>query len=176
MSEKSIEWHKIKPETIGGVDKNFYVSKCGLVKMLRGNITKGSLNNRGYYIVSLSGAGVYCVHVLVAETFLSRPVGFKTEVNHKDCCKTNNHIDNLEFVTSSENKRHAVQNNLLKSEKPVQCIKVNTTEVVAVYRSIREAARVVKAQPSHIISCCKNRLKSTKGFCWKYQAERSPSS
>lgn len=48
------------------------------------------------------------VHQLVAETFLgARPAG--TEVNHKDCNPLNNSVENLEYVTPDENRRHYVE-------------------------------------------------------------------
>ena len=53
------------------------------------------------------------VHRLVAETYLDNPMD-KAEVNHKDGNKANNHISNLEWVTSSENKTHAFQSRINK--------------------------------------------------------------
>ncbi len=45
------------------------------------------------------------VHRLVAHTFIgSCPIGF--EVNHKDGNPLNNHVSNLEYVTSAQNKQH----------------------------------------------------------------------
>jgi hypothetical protein len=51
----------------------------------------------------------FLIHRLVATYFISNPDN-KKEVNHKDCNKLNNNVCNLEWVTSSENQKHAVAN------------------------------------------------------------------
>ncbi|QNI20386.1 HNH endonuclease [Bacillus phage 1_ICo-2020] len=60
----------------------------------------------------------FLVHRLVAAVFLGerdRPM----MVNHKDGNKTNNHVDNLEWVTCSENTIHAFENGLRRTERTV---------------------------------------------------------
>lgn len=86
----------------------------------RGRIVGNFLDNSGRYpivnlrtrdaIGNIKGKTMF-VHVLVAETFIGpRPMGH--EVNHKDGNKSNNHADNLEWVTPSENVQHAIKTGL----------------------------------------------------------------
>lgn len=53
------------------------------------------------------------LHRLVAEHFIPNPY-FRNEVNHKDGNKLNCSIDNLEWVSKSENSLHAVRTGLSK--------------------------------------------------------------
>lgn len=60
--------------------------------------------------------GKYCtkkVHWFIALAFLGER-GQGLEVNHKNGIKTDNRISNLEYVTRSENVKHAYENGLAK--------------------------------------------------------------
>ena len=100
-----------KVSNLGNVKSCDRYVKCsrGLNKRLwKGKLlTKIISSTRGYEQVSLSVDGkshkVY-VHRLVAEAFL---VGKHDTVNHKDGNKLNNCVDNLEWVSYSENNLHA---------------------------------------------------------------------
>lgn len=89
---------------------NYSISNFGRVR----NDKKAQLMNlhkinSGYLIVIIKSPKL--VHRLVAKAFLEIPQVLETlEVNHIDCNKTNNHVSNLEWVTSSENKQHAISN------------------------------------------------------------------
>jgi len=75
-----------------------------------GRILKWSISVDGYAFVKLSRENKCIsasVHRLVAATFCEGRTEERDEVNHKDLCKTNNASTNLEWVTRSENMRHA---------------------------------------------------------------------
>lgn len=81
-----------------------------------GRHVKAQMNGKGYLRVSIGGK-LQFVHRLVAEKYIPNPES-KPQVNHIDGNKLNNSVDNLEWATNLENRRHAVENNLhLKGEK-----------------------------------------------------------
>ena len=68
------------------------------------------------------------LHSLVAKTFIPNPEG-KAEVNHIDGDKMNNRVDNLEWVTRSENAKHAYDNGLIKiSDEHLHTMRKNFAE------------------------------------------------
>lgn len=72
-------------------------------------------NGRGYLRVSINKRLVP-VHAIIAETFIGpRPLGM--EVNHKDGNKRNNKWQNLEYVTRSQNMKHAHAMGLAENKK-----------------------------------------------------------
>ena len=84
----------------------YQVSKFGRVGNIKTErVLKLCVNSSGYKKVVLNGKNEY-VHRLVAETFIPNPHNLP-EVNHKDGNKWNNCADNLEWVSKSENAKHA---------------------------------------------------------------------
>lgn len=72
-------------------------------------ILKGSVSPRGYNICTLCKDGKvtsYTLHSLIAQTFIPNPEN-KPEVNHIDGNKLNNCVNNLEWVTYYDNRKHA---------------------------------------------------------------------
>lgn len=94
---------------------NYEVSNHGRVKS-KYRILKQTINRDGYLYVGMSinkKSKTFKVHLLVLENFIcSRPEN--KCANHIDGNKLNNHIDNLEWVTWSENALHAWRNGLNK--------------------------------------------------------------
>lgn len=100
--------------------ENYEISTQGRVMNTRRNkLLTPNKNTWGYLGVFLYKNGIgkrHQIHRLVAQAFLETPLE-KNEVNHIDGDKTNNYITNLEWVTRSENMKHAHQNNLMDISK-----------------------------------------------------------
>lgn len=100
------EWRDI-PEA-----QNFYqASNLGNIRHVYGNQLKPKFKSNGYAFVCLyinKPKPVYRhVHRLVAAAFLGD--NSELQVNHKDQNKTNNRLDNLEWVTKQDNIRHSIR-------------------------------------------------------------------
>ena len=127
----------------------YIVDSDGYVLSKRfGTPLKYSINMHGYAMVNLMINGKrkgLAVHTAVARTFLN---GYQDglQVNHKDGNKLNNNLDNLEWVTGSENMQHAVNvlgkciNNHNGNAKGVQAIDKDGN-IVYDYDSIAECAK-----------------------------------
>jgi len=96
---------------IDGYSGRYGVTACGSVISVH-KMKSLKLRNRGsgYLAVtlrdSLRKTRTYNVHCLVAKYFIRRrPKGLC--INHLDGVKTNNKVENLEYVTYSENSRHS---------------------------------------------------------------------
>lgn len=86
--------------------KYYDVWEDGTVVGKYGRPLKPQLNKNGYHTIGLWVEGEFKVvrlHRLVAAKFLGPS---ELQVNHKDGCKTNNAISNLEYVTPSQNQQH----------------------------------------------------------------------
>lgn len=70
-----------------------------------------TISGSGYHVVQLhDGAGrskTFLVHRLVALTFIGSPPPGRTDINHIDGNKTNNHVSNLEWCDNRHNILHA---------------------------------------------------------------------
>lgn len=153
---------------IKGYEGLYAITSCGKVwSYRRQNFKKASINNNGYYHITLCKDGVkkdFLIHRLVAETYISNPEG-KATVNHKDENKLNNSVNNLEWMTQAEQIIYGTRTARARKSvsKPVFCVELNR-----VFESVSIAAEYFGLFPSNISSCCRGRIKTSGGYHWEY--------
>ena len=169
---------------IEGYKGHYQISNYGNVRSLKKDafLMKGGYL-KGYKIINLwkNGTGkMFRVHRLVAAAFIPNPDN-KPCVDHIDGDRTNNHADNLRWVTYLENnnnpitKKRLSENNaknmqgkegvLHPNSKPVKMMKNGIC--LKTYQSIH-LAKKDGFNDTLIIRCCKGRMKKHKGYNWEY--------
>lgn len=115
------------------------------------------------------------IHRLVATSFLA--CSDETYiVNHKDGIKTNNNVSNLEWVTLSENVKHAFRLGLNKTNKYKVSQYTLDGVFVKEYDSCVDVEKETGISNGHISSACRGKIgrKTAKGFIWKYSEYIAP--
>lgn len=130
-------------------------------------------NKWGYMQVGLRKNNHYCsktVHRFVAQAFIPNPEN-KTQVNHIDGDKTNNNVNNLEWVTASENAQHKFK--VLKYKNPgapsKKIVQLKNNKVVAEYDGACDAHRKTGISQGNITSCCRGIRNNAGQYQWKYK-------
>ncbi|RUT50961.1 NUMOD4 motif-containing HNH endonuclease [Campylobacter fetus] len=104
-----------------GFEDYYEGSSLGNIRNIKTKkILKTYLINSGYKALKLTiNSKRYSVltHKIIAETFIPN-TALNLVVNHKDCNKLNNNITNLEWITQSENCKHAYR---IKPEIKERC-------------------------------------------------------
>ena len=141
-------------------DRKIDISNMGNINGSFG-ITKGSLKF-GYYIYNS-----YLVSRLVAETFLEVPENPENYVvNHKNGDTKDNRVENLEWISHTENSNHAVGLETHTHSKAVE--QYLDGKLIATYPSTRKASQLTQVKESNLWVNLNGRSKIAGGFTWKY--------
>jgi hypothetical protein len=161
---------------------NYAVSNLGRVKNINRQYILKQSNRGGYSSVSLKNSNCkknFRVHRLVANAFIPN-IENKSDVNHKDKNRSNNNINNLEWMTRKENNQHKSIDLVYKNNrnKTILRINKNNNDILEKYSSIELAGiwalnnKLTKTSHNGrnaIGNCLIGLSKTAYGYKWKYE-------
>ena len=147
--------------------KAIEVSNMGRVKLHSGKITYGSVIENGYNIVNIGGKSIF-VHRLVLSSFRKIKGWKKYTVNHKDYDKTNNKLNNLEWMTQKDNNSHSWKKKRKNNVRKCEVVRIDKNGNKKIYKSMEEASARNSISKGNICMVCKGQRKTASGFKWEY--------
>ena len=155
------------------VKDRIITDSLGRERKINGYEVALNVKKNGYIEVALplgKGKRLYrLVHRLVLMTFSPVENMDSLEVNHKDENKSNNCLDNLEWVTSKENCNYGTRNQKvsINKQRKVRCIETNI-----IYDSITKASLDTTISKVCICNNCKGKTQycrlNGKEYHWEY--------
>lgn len=162
----------VEVSTIGNVRTlDRVVSSENGTRFLKGRVLKQWGSGTGYLQVHIRIDGKQTnklVHRLIAQAFIKNPDNLP-QVNHRDCNRTNNNVENLEFCTPKYNSQYREKFGISNAEsqgQPVFAINLDTLEV-SQFPSQHEASRVLKISQGNINNVIKGRYNQVGGYWFK---------
>lgn len=182
--------------------ENYRISSRGDIKNKKNKKLVPHKKSNGYLTITLSKNGftkTFYIHRLVAECFIENKNN-KPCVNHKDGVRSNNNIENLEWVTYSENSIHSYkvlgykipkeiiekrtkkfkENYKMRDETKIKigiknrensCKKVLCIELKKEFSSAAKASEWLGLTKKTVCRACRNN-KTSGGYHWKYIGEK----
>ena len=148
------------------------VSNGKSVREILPKLCKLTINTDGYAVVHIHvNNKVFrrLVHRIVADAFIPNPNG-KTEIDHINTLRDDNRVENLRWVTSSENSHNPItlkrnQEAGLKMGKPIA--KVKDGLIIESYPSIKSAKKAGYNEQT-ISRSLNGQPLPTKDYVWMY--------
>lgn len=176
--KKHPEIEKLEVSSFGRVrtlDK--VVPRGKYTQFIKGRVLKQFDTSNGYMQVHVMVDGkrpIKLVHRLVAQTFIQNPDNLP-QVNHLDCNRKNNNVNNLEWCDGSYNQQYREKYGLSNTEAlghPVFAINLNTLEV-SQFRSQQEASRVLGTFSQNVSMVIRGKLNQTGGYWFVNDDEKA---
>ena len=160
-----------KKYIFNGVETDYSVSTEGVVRKDTTDYILTQSTQQDYKFVTLNIQGKQKrmrVHRMVAEMFIDNPYN-KPYVNHINGNRGDNNVENLEWVTPSENTQHAVATGLFISGRAKAVIQYSLEgKQMATFESASEAARQTGGSQSKITMCCRRQRQTANDYQWRY--------
>ena len=147
-------------------------NKAGVKRKFPGKILKPR-TARGYLKVLLCKNGIsreYYIHRIVSTAFIPNP-DRKPCVNHRDECKTNNAVSNLEWCTAEYNNNYGTHNERnIKLRKIIRCVELDKT-----FPSIFAASNELNLPSGNISNVLAGRHKTVGGYHFEFVETKTAS-
>lgn len=160
------------------------ISSYGRIKASNGFISRGYQMKSGYFRAGINDHYNRCpvyIHSLVAYNFLGPPPSSQhSQVNHKDLNPGNNHMQNLEYVTPSENIRHFYANGGCQLSRPGMQKPVlgrppgGSEDEWTWYKSMKDAAKILGIDKTGISRCTRGLSKHAGGYEFRLAEPHEP--
>lgn len=160
--------------------RGYSILSDGRIIGLKGQFLKLHKGTCGYLQFNAYKTGKYkthLVHRLVAMAFIPNPLKLK-EVNHKDGNKLNNRVENLEWVSRSQNIKHGIDTGLIpksmvgrvgkKHWRSIPVVMYGISGAAIKFESTGDAARKTGFNVKAIQDACTGKLKTYKDCKWRY--------
>jgi len=144
------------------------VSSEKMTRFTKGRVLKQQHNTLGYLQVNIIVDGKRItkkVHRLVAQAFIPNPDSL-SDVNHKNCIRDDNRVENLEWCSKSYNQKYREKHGVSQTEAaghPLFAVNLATLEV-SHFRSQQEAGRLLGFGQGNIGAVIRGKQKYTNGF------------
>ena len=156
------------------------VSSYGRYRNFRGVVNTPTPARSGYVTVQIAGKFT-SMHRAVAEAFgLPGQSAERCQVNHKDGDRSNNRLENLEWVSAAENVKHSHDTNPQRRQcgprqsKPVEARRLGTDKWVR-FASTAEAAQALGLSSGGVSSCARGRQKRDGDYEFRFAEPTEPS-
>ena len=162
---------------VTGYAAHYLVSQDGLIMNRKTEkLLKPYTNRQGYLVAKLHGNGaVNNVRVAraVASTFIPNPES-KPQVNHINGVRTDNRVENLEWVTGYENQRHV--GSVLKKRRGslVWNSKLTEQDVIAARTHLFDSTAANRELTKHFGVSPSAMYSAITGLTWRYLNDKYP--
>lgn len=177
---KNEEWRPVV-----GYELEYQISNYGRLKSLpkkensnQYRILQQQFCKCGYLYCSIKGKK-YKYHRIVGLAFIENPLKKKT-INHKIGLKWLNAVFNLEWNTSGENQRHALDNGLKVPRKgagvhnSIPIIQFSVSgNFIREWESMKQVEKSLGIDDSPVSKCCKGDINYSQayGFVWRFKKD-----
>lgn len=174
MAEENEEWRPVV-----GFEGLYECSSLGNVrsvdrknrKFCKGCVLKQRKSTNGYMVVTLwknNRKKLCTVHRLIIKSFIPNPNNLP-ECNHKNECKTDNRVENLEWCDHKYNNNYGTKNKRQSEKKQKRVLQYSLDgDFIKEWPSLISVQNELGYNRGSLSNCCLNKTKTAYDYVWKY--------